>query len=376
MSENIVSRLNIETSIATETITPSPYISGSGNLFPKFVDAISQTSWELWYFDGVSKDDQSAISIGFNRSADGLKHGGFKVQVFTVWPDGHTWHRDLYLPESTVTSEDGHITGEWENAASGGRVSFSVTRDYSLAVLAFSVPGVVDGTMQLETLPGDSGLNTNPLAGPQVPYVRPMGRASVRADLSLFSRDSSESEQFILGPSANGGMDRVWTLYTWSQVMTESYYLRAQVGPYAMQITHLVSEAESGYKPHTMARLYRDGKLICAANQVLTYEEQDFSEDSLILSKRYDASPEDAVTGAYRDKNTGYVVEFVAKGTAGQRWLFQVDHERIFWNYPTSAPGPDGTGNTGFVESVIGGANKEAFFGVGTGGQCQLSGAR
>ncbi|CZR48702.1 uncharacterized protein FPRO_03977 [Fusarium proliferatum ET1] len=373
MSEKIMSRLNIETAISPEAVSPSPYIPGSGNVFPKFVDAISQTGWELWYFDGVSKDDQSAISVGINRSAEGLKHGGFKVQIFTVWPDGHTWHRDLYFPESIVTSEDGNITGLWEDTASGGKVSFSVTRDYSFTVLAFSVPGVVDGTMQLEALPGDSGLDTDPQVGPHVPYVRPMGRASVKAELSLSSEDSSTSEQFILGPSANGGMDRVWTLYSWAHFMTESYYLRAQVGPYAMQIMRIFSDRESGCKPYTMARLYRDDKLVCAANQVLTYEEQDFSQDSLILSKRYDASTEDVVTGAYRDKNIGYVVEFVAKGTGGQRWMFQVDHERIFWNYPTSAPGPEGTGNTGFVESVIGGADEEAFIGVGTGGQCQLS---
>ncbi|KLO99473.1 uncharacterized protein FFB20_03036 [Fusarium fujikuroi] len=373
MPAKTVSHLNIETSISPETVPASPYIPGSGNVFAKFVDAISQTGWELWYFDGVSKDDQSAISIGINRSARGLKHGGFTVQIFAIWPDGHTWHRDLYFPESTVTSEDGHITGLWEDAGSGGKVSFSVTRDCSVTMLTFAVPGVVDGTMHLETLPGDSGLETNPELGPRAHIVRPKGRASVKAELSLSSGDNSASERFVLGPSANGGMDRIWTLDTWPKVMTESYYLRAQVGPYAMQITRLFSEAESGCKPYTMARLYRDGKLICAANQVLTYEEQDFSKDSLILSKRYDASSEDVVTGAYRDKNIGYVVEFVAKGTDGQRWMFQVDHERIFWSYPTSAPGPEGTGNTGFIESVIGGADEEAYFGVGIGGQCQLS---
>ncbi|KAJ4030478.1 hypothetical protein NW761_000119 [Fusarium oxysporum] len=373
MSDKTVSHLNIETSISPETIPASPYIPGSGNVFPKFVDAISQTGWELWYFDGVSKDDQSAISIGINRSAEGLKHGGFKVQIFTIWPDGHTWHRDLYFPESIVTSKDGHITGLWKDADSGGKVSFSVTGDCSLTMLAFTVPGVVDGTMQLEALPGDSGLDTNPELGPSVHYVRPMGRAAVKAELSLFSEDSSTSELFVLGPSANGGMDRVWTLYTWPQIMTESYYLRAQVGPYAMQIMRIFSEPETSCKPYTMARLYRDDKLVCAANQVLTYEEEDFSQDSLILSKRYDATSDDVVTGAYRDRNIGYIVEFVAKGTGGQRWMFQVDHEHIFWNYPTSAPGPEGTGNTGFVESVIGGADEEAYFGVGTGGQCQLN---
>ncbi|KAF4496751.1 hypothetical protein FAGAP_7102 [Fusarium agapanthi] len=365
MPGKTVSHLNVKTSISPEAVPASPYIPGSGNIFAKFVDAISQTGWELWYFDGVSKDDQSAISVGINRSARGPKHGGFRFQIFTIWPDGHTWHRDLYFPESIVTSETEHFTGLWEDADSGGKVSFSVARDCSVATLVFAVPAVVDGTMHLEALPGNSGLDTNPEMGHSVGFVRPMGRAAVKAELSLSSEENSTSERFVLGPSANGGMDRIWTLDTWPKVMTESYYLRAQVGPYAMQITRIFSEADSGCRPYTMARLYRDGKLICAANQVLTYEEQEFSQDSLILSKRYDASSENAVTGAYRDKNIGYVVEFVAKGTGGQRWMFQVEHERIFWSYPTSAPGPEGTGNTGFIESVIGGADEEAYSGLG-----------
>ncbi|KAF4335576.1 hypothetical protein FBEOM_10576 [Fusarium beomiforme] len=373
MSGKVISHLNIKNSISSDTIPASPYIPGSGNLFPKFVNAISQTGWEIWYFDGVSKYDKSAISIGFNRGADGLKHGGFKVQIFTIWPDGHTWHRNLYLPESIVTSEDGHVIGEWKDPANGSNALFFVTSDCNLAVLAFSVPGVVDGSVQLETLPGDSGLNTNPELGPSVHHIRPIGRASVKADLSLFSADSSTSEQFALGPSATGSTFRIWTLYTWPQIMTESYYLCAQVGPYAIRIMLIFSEAATGCKPYTMASLYRDDKIVCAANQVITYDEHDFSQDSLVLSKRYDASGGGAVTGAFRDKNIGYIVEFVAKGTAGQRWMFQVDHERIVWSYPTSAPGPEGTGNTGFIESVIGGANEEAYLGVGLAGQCQLS---
>lgn len=40
---------------------------------------------------------------------------------------------------------------------------------------------------------------------------------------------------------------------------------------------------------------------------------------------------------------------------------------------PTSAPEPNATGNTGFIESLVGGLSEEAFSGVGTGGQCELN---
>ena len=138
---------------------------------------------------------------------------------------------------------------------------------------------------------------------------------------------------------ATGGMDRVWSPLSWGQVMTESYYLRAHVGTYAMQIMRIFSDMKSGNQPHTVARLYRDGKLICATQDVVDETDGEVPRDS----------------------------------PTGQRWTFDVRHERTFWNLPTSAPGPNATGNTGFIESLEGGSQGESFNGVGTGGQCQLS---
>jgi hypothetical protein len=131
--------------------------------------------------------------------------------------------------------------------------------------------------------------------------------------------------------------------------------------------------AGSEDQPSTMARLYREGRLVCVAQHVVTREDALITHDSLVLSKQDDSDSEDAVTGGYRDKNTGYTVEFVEKGNEGQRWKFQVRHERIIWNTPTSRPGPDATGNTGFVEVLYGGTIGESYEGVGTGGQCELS---
>ncbi|KAH6867728.1 hypothetical protein B0T10DRAFT_596942 [Thelonectria olida] len=373
MAGPTVSQFHIDGSIASGPVRVSPFIPNSGNVFPKFVAAIPKTAWELWYFDGISKEDQSAIVIGITRNAEGLKLGGFKVQVFGVWPDESTWHRDLYFPESTITTgEDGHVTGVWSTPTERSSISFTVSRDLSKAALTFAVPGVVTGTMQLKSLPGDTGLDTNPELGPSVHYVRPIGRASVKADMSFYSSDITAPRKLLLGSSANGGMDRVWSPLTWPQIMTESYYLRAQVGPYAMHIMRIFSEAESGEKPYTVARLYHEGKMVCAAQQVVDSGEQNVSNDSIILSKLHGVSSDTGITGGYRDKNTGYSLEFIQRGMNGQRWRFQVRHERIIWNMPTSAPGPNATGNTGFVESVVGGLDGEAHRGIGTGGQCQL----
>ncbi|KAM0228604.1 hypothetical protein ACHAPO_010576 [Fusarium lateritium] len=372
MSNVTISAFTVDKSISEKALLPSPFIPDSGNVFPKFTSAIPKTAWELWYFDGISRHDKSSIVIGVTRNAEGLKHGGFKVQVFVIWADERTWHRDLFFPESIVSTDESGVTeGIWKDATSNSSISFSCACDLSKASLVFDVPGVVQGDMHLEALPGDTGLDTDARLGPSVYYVRPMGRASVKAQLSLYSSEGTAADQFVLGTLANGGMDRVWSPLAWPQVMTESYYLRAQVGPYAMQIMRIFPPAGSEDQPSTMARLYREGQLICAAQHVVTRDEALFTHDSLVLSKQNSHDSEDVVTGGYRDKNTGYTVEFV--GNAGQRWEFQVRHERIIWNTPTSRPGPDATGNTGFVERVCGGAKGESYEGVGTGGQCELS---
>ncbi|RFN48898.1 diels-alderase [Fusarium flagelliforme] len=374
MSNATVSAFTVDKSISEEPVLPSPFIPGSGNVFPKFISVIPKTAWELWYFDGISKNDKSSIVIGVTRNAECLKHGGFKVQVFVVWADERTWHRDLFFPESVVSSDESGVTdGVWKDAISNSSISFSCAGDLSKASLVFDVPGVVQGDMHLEALPGDTGLDTDARLDPSIYYVRPIGRASVKAQLSPCSSDATAAEQFVLGSSANGGMDRVWSPLSWPQVMTESYYLRAQVGPYAMQIMRIFPPGGSEDQPSTMARLYRDGQLICAPQHIVNRDDALITHDSLILSKQSHYDSEDAITGGYRDKNTGYTVEFIGKGNERQRWKFQVRHERIIWNTPISRPGPDGTGNTGFVERLYGGTIGESYEGIGTGGQCELS---
>ncbi|KAF2175885.1 hypothetical protein K469DRAFT_683357 [Zopfia rhizophila CBS 207.26] len=378
MADLLTSHFNIDgDSIVLGPVPVSPFIPGSGNTFPKFVDAIAETAWELWYFDGVS-EDRAAIVIGVTRNAEGRKHGGFKVQVFGIWPDETTWHRDLYFPESVVTTagEAGDVLGVWKDPPKNSSISFQVSADSSQAKLTFNVPGVVEGSMSLAALPGNTGLDTHPELGSSVYYVRPIGQASVTAEMAFYHSESIDPRKLLLGSrggSARGGMDRVWSPFSWPQIMTESYYLRAQVGPYAMQVMRIFSDVESGNKPHAVARLYRDGKLICAAQSVVGTGKHEVLEDSLIVSKVYGNPTAPGLTGTFRDKNNGYVVEFIQGDVDGQRWQFQVRHDRTLWNMPTSAPGPNATGNTGFVESLVGGLSGEAFIGIGTGGQCELS---
>ncbi|GAW20891.1 hypothetical protein ANO14919_104040 [Xylariales sp. No.14919] len=382
MSVPSTSHFHFNGSIVKGPIRGFPPIPNSGNVFPKYPYAINETAWELWYFDGISKPDEAAIVIDFSRQAGSQHLGGSKVQILGIWRNGRTWHRDIYFPESFIeTAEDtGAVAGVWRDSPNGSEISFHVDADCSHAEIEVLVPGIVTGSMSLTSLPGDTGLDTSTELGPLVHYMRPIGRASINAKLTFKDSQSVEpdavSTLHLHDEFSAGGMDRVWSLLSWPQIMTESYYLRAHVGPYTMQVMCIIPSAIHKSRPWTVARLYREGQLICAAQNVVDAADEDqrrLNVDSLGVSKIYGDASDTCLTGLFRDSNIGYNVDFIQGGEPKKKWRFRIRHVRTFWNIPTSAPGPNGTGNTGFVEHIRGGLNAEDYQGVGLGGQCELS---
>lgn len=405
MASTFVSYLNITDSLVSGPVPIAPFIPNSANLFPKMTERINETAWELWYFDGVTADASTAITISFFRDARAPEQG-FRTQVNAIWPDGTMWGDELYFPESIITAEEesdesqdsehqssGRVKGTWRSSGPDGaqHATFEVAPDLSSATLTFDVPSRVCGTMKLTApSPPPSGSSSSALPseedlallGPSVYYVRPMPIASVTADLTFsFTPDKKKDQGGGDGGStrelritsedkANGGMDRFWTPLAWPQLMTESYYLRATVGEYKINVMRIISSAATGKKPYVSARLYRNDKVVCAA-EVIGESDQ---EDHMTLEKRY--GDEKSVTGAFRDKNTGYALDFFSvrpNDHVKKHWRFDVGHSRSWWNTPTSAPGVNGTGNSGFVEKVVGGEDeRERFEGSGGGGQAEL----
>ncbi|KAJ5188375.1 hypothetical protein N7491_004700 [Penicillium cf. griseofulvum] len=164
--------------------------------------------------------------------------------------------------------------------------------------------------------------------------------------------------------------------------MTDSYFLRATVGPYNIQLIRIISDATRGYSHHTLARLWKGQDLVCTTQQVVdrdTAETGRFSGDAVMVEKIYEVNESEgvAVSGSFRDKNVGYIVEFLQGSASGngsnKKWRFKIRHNQSWWNMPTSAPGPQATGNTGFLEAASGGLDGETCFkGCGGGGQVQL----
>nr|A0A2Z5XAU0.1 RecName: Full=Diels-Alderase phm7; AltName: Full=Phomasetin biosynthesis cluster protein 7 [Pyrenochaetopsis sp.]BBC43190.1 Diels-Alderase [Pyrenochaetopsis sp.] len=376
------SSLDITSNCIIETpLQPSDFLPKSANLFPKFPERISVDSWELWEFDTFDTNGSVAFGCSLYRDARGVEQGGFHAEVNALWPDGTHWGETLYFAVSEVVeNSDGTTGGKWLSK-DGGSITFHIASDYTAAALDFNVPGKVSGTMELRNHANVSPTSNLPASDaeaqlcPGVYYTFPMGpvATSVTATFSSVGANGESRELFI--SSGYGGMVRGWSARPWPTFMNDAYYVVAQVGPYMLQILRTLGSVFVQHKPFAVARLYLDGSLVSAANTVvgdeLTAHADDVKGDAVRLTKVQPDEKSQGLSGKFRDGNVGYVLEF-AKKDSEHGWTFQISHKRAVWSEPTSAPGPDGTGKSGWIEAISGGAKGENYEGHGFGGQLQI----
>ncbi|KAK4868793.1 hypothetical protein LT330_006401 [Penicillium expansum] len=401
MASTSISTLDIRDScVIAEPVLVDPFVAGSANLFPKMPSGITDGSWELWEFEAFSNDGDTAVGVSLYRDVRGLDQDGFHAELNAIWPDGSKWGETLYFAKSIITAEgsvyshEGRVDGVWKSRngpdAHEGEttrtISFTISPDLSSAIVRFFVPGFVSGTMTLHSILRLTNNQKTSLPAteeaallyPSVYYTFPMGPETATVDLTFTVRADSEGERKLYIGAENdghGGMVRGWSPHAWPQFMTEAYYTVAHIGPYMLQLIRIVGSAAASHKPFAVARLYRDHNLVCAANSVLddTAAEGPAVEDTVRVKKILPESNEQAtgLAGAFRDKNVGYIIEF--SSTQRQcHWQFEGRHKRAWWSEPTSAPGPDGTGKSGWVEAFVGGSPGEKFNGTGVGGQLQI----
>ncbi|TPX17554.1 uncharacterized protein E0L32_012147 [Thyridium curvatum] len=381
-------------SIVSGPVPVESFVPRSANLFPKMPNGINDEGWELWEFDGISADGETSVATSFYRDARSLEEGGFHVDVNAIWPDGTKWGGELYFAQSVISAlggdypHDGQLHGVWKSGKEGGAsASFSISSDCSSAIVHFSSPGRVTGTIMIRAL-GDNLVSRLPetegaaLLSPSVHYLFPMGPAAATANLSFVMQDeasgtSASERQLTLDEdeAASGAMVRGWSCSAWPRFMIDAYYVCGKIGPYHLQLIRIVSTAADGHKSHVAARLYCGNELVCAANEAMdmaTAETQDAPQrDTLVVDKVMDGK---GVAGAFLDKNTGYLIEFRQGGgwRSRKRWHFELSHKRAWWSDYTS---DRGTGKSGFIETIRGGSDGEiGYQGVGGGGQLQLPG--
>ena len=386
--------------ISDGPVSSVPFVPGSANLLSKFPTHISTDSWELWEFDSVSDEGTVAFGCSLYRDARGAEKGGFHAEVNALWPDGRHWGETLYFPQSLIRREEnGEVFGEWTARANetkeenGGKyIRFSISADCSVARLRFEVPGQIQGSMQLRSTSATTLMSRLPESDVEaqlcqdVFYMYPMGPivASVDATISFVSDTAGVVEQRRLSISAEkgscGGMVRGWSGKAWPTFMKDAYYIVAHAGPYTLQMLRVLGSVFSQHKPRVVARLYCNNELVCSANDITDEAPQNDAEQQVarngtvrvtkILPEVNAVEPQ-GLAGQFCDKNIGYTVEFLS-GEQQKLWKFDVTHKRAVWSEPTSAPGPDSTGKSGWIEAICGGAVGERHEGTGFGGQLQI----
>ncbi|KAK4201202.1 hypothetical protein QBC40DRAFT_278690 [Triangularia verruculosa] len=376
-SEQRVSKLHFPAAITDAQVALDPFIPGSPNSFTKLPDNIGKATWEVWYFDALSPSGDSAVTISFWR--DAMTKEGFRAQVHALLPDGTTVGSDNPLLESTVASDSSSVTGTWCSPASpdgetpAQEASFKIRNDATSACLSFKL-ATVQGTLDLATsdkyqppnLPDEKSASFTP----GVYLVRSIPLASAAVDLT-FSCGSSLS--FTNG---SGAHQRNWSSLPWPVLMDLNYYLAAEVGPYTIRLMHITSRLDRALPYRVNALLFRDNQLVL---NVTGREHVSFIQPFVLFRPLFDggsAGKEAAVRGTFPDMtNTGFLVDFVDPSEK-RHWQFEVGHFKPWWNYPTGPP-QLGTGNSGFLERLVGGlvseqGQTEGFEGRGLGGQCTV----
>lgn len=406
----VISHLTVSgDSIVSGPVMPDPFIPNDSNIFPKFIHHIDHSCWELWQFDAVSANGDTAVSLSFYRDTRTLEKGGFHVDINAIWPDGSKWGTMLLFEESTVTSrgqpgiaseykhEDAFVqstmTGTWTSKTSKTVANFAIAEDLSFAIVTLHCPSSVTGTVHLTALGAQAGSKSigadgrlpatdrEGLLAPSIYYLFPMGPASASVDLTFTDPDlSPDSLRHVVcrENGAWGSIVRGWSALSFPQMLSDAYYVNAAVGPYMIQLIHILSSASAGGLPHTLARLYRDNKLVFAAQDALSAAGSDgeLHGNEIVVKKVMagDMGPQ-GIAAVFRDKNIGRNIELIEKGEAvnGRRWLFQARHRRAWWSEPTSAQGVNGPGKSGFIEIVSGGVEgEEDFQGPALAGQLQI----
>lgn len=132
-----------------ESITSEP-VPECGNLYPKLPEKFSKTAVEVWRFDAMAADCNTAFTVSFFRDVLAAP-GGFRIQVNATWADGTIWSNPLIFPESVITSEGsdlgrGRVVGVWRTDKDNSKAGFEAAADLSTAVVTFDVPGKITGT--------------------------------------------------------------------------------------------------------------------------------------------------------------------------------------------------------------------------------------
>ena len=376
---NDVSDVSIASSIAPDSILPTPFIPGSGNLFPKWPAKLDADSWDEWQFQAMSADGKTALAVVFFRHTVNAP-AGFRVGINASWASPSNdkegdvvWCSPVMLPRSIVTSDAANTTGVWRNEDSSQSISFKIPADLSSAVVSIQVPGKVVGTLTFNTQSLDLPATETETKASVFWWLRPIAIAGVDAHLTFFPQAKGTIEKGMSAYETGGrelilksvegsfgSFDRAWAVAPPHKALSHNWYIWGKTGRYFISIIWMMGRPATEGVLHGSARLYCDGELVSKTEKAIPASEGGVEGET--FSVEYLEG--DGLTGSFPPKNIGHRVKFEA---GDKQWEFEFRHERLWYEMPIGPPRPGRTGVSGFLVSVSGGR-------VGSAGDIQGSG--
>ncbi|KAH8745401.1 hypothetical protein BGZ57DRAFT_975461 [Hyaloscypha finlandica] len=359
-----VSDVTITSSIATNSIPPTPFIPGSSNLFPKWPSQLDADSWDEWQFQAMSADGSIAIAVVFFRHTINAP-AGFRVGMNASWASSNNdkeedavWYGPVILPRSIITSDAANTTGVWRTEDNSESISFEISADLSRAVVSLDVPGKVTGTLTFKSHSLDLPQTEAETKASVFWWLRPIAMAGVDANLTFFPQRKGTIENgmgaYEIGgrelklrsdKGSFGSFDRAWAVAPPHKALSHNWYIWGKTGRYFISIVWMMGRPVAEGVLHGSARLYCDGELVCKTEEAVAASEgggQTFSVEYLEGG---------GLTGSFPPKNVGHRVIFEG---GEKKWEFEFRHERLWYEMPIGPPRPGRTGVSGFLVSVSG----------------------
>jgi hypothetical protein len=308
--------------INTSPLNPfeNPTLSGSND-----------TAWDHWYFDGVSSDGLSGLTITFSHDPNYIPSNSsfLHVEISAVFPDGTTYSNSLFVSSAVISRCDSLTSGFWLDSEQGYEFAFAVANDYSTANISLNSPEL-SGTFSLTSASqphyptGDIYPSFTASTGlaPMIYWTESIPGCTVTASLDI------NGTSFSL--SGYGGHDRTFSPYPWDYTVTQWYWTRFICGPYIGVFWVWISALDS--QQYTSAFLSQNGTSIFSTTIGATIPDEppsggqyaelflDFDDD---LGDGFDTG----VHGSFGDNSTGLLIYFYEAD--GRNWSFNIQHSNV-----------------------------------------------
>lgn len=255
-----------------------------------------------------------------------------------AYPNGTRFAQVDYPSSSTIEECPWGTRGTW--AHKDYSYAFEVTADLSRARIALDTPSA-KGVVALQSLtrprypdgriyPSE---NSTSEALPYFHFVEPIPVGEVDVRLQILG------DPYVW--SGIGGMERLWGAFSWFTCLQGMNVVRSLAGPYALSLLSFTSNIKKG-REYPSVILFENGEKVFASQRT---QESD-SEDYFAFTKTYGGP----VTGALRDKVSGYELELVSPSRV-KHFTFLIEHKNVAFEYILGG----GHGGSGFSGEVTGG---------------------